>query len=653
MVKFLRSVALVSLLIASVGWFDPSTVQADTSETISRFANSQNSPVSCAVINKPNPALSTPQLITPNQLYPPPILRPLFDWGNVSGALSYTLQVSISRSFAFCEVSMNMASSAHTLTNDLPRNATIFWRVRANNSSGSSPWSRVGHFDSPNPPSVPMLTSPTNGAPMLTGPMPILDWSDSNSAPAYYEVTISTNPQFSSVLGRRQGGRTPFSTYTVETPLTRGAIYYWRVRAYNTAGQYSESEIRNFIMPGGGLAYDHLYEVMDAYGNGSTNRLLESYRGTNDADTAWVYDNALAMIAFMARGTSEDWERAKVIADSFIEAQNNDPVFNDGRLRDAYCASHLMNPDGKACIPVPYIVPSLDSNTGNMAWAMLALLDYYEIQGGTTYLTAAQSLGEWIYDNTCNTGVCDGYTGGYFFDEGTNSYKKLEWKGTEHNIDVYVAFMKLYEATGNADWRTRAMYAKNFVQSMWNPTILLAHFWTGTLNNGSVNGSPIPEDAQTWGLMALGEISKYGTGITWVENNLEVSSCPGCPTCTGFLFSFMRSDDPRYKDPNYRPRGCWWEGTAHMIIAFQMKNETAKASDFLEVLRKVQVVVPNNNNKGIVSACLGGAVTGYGWTSPNTLHIGATAWYIFAERSYNPFWDIGTGDPIPYEGIYN
>ena len=372
-------------------------------------------------------------------------------------------------------------------------------------------------------------------------------------------------------------------------------------------------------------AYVHLYAIMNKYTNGDGLRLLDSYESTStwdDGDIAWVYDNGLVMLALMGRGTATDWERAGVLADSLIYAQNNDPEFADGRVRDAYSAASLVGANGKVQIASP------GSATGNMAWTMLAWLGYWKAKRGTAYLNAATQLGQWIYDNAYDTRGAGGYTGGY-----SSSLEKYQWKATEHNIDVYVAFMKLYEATGDPVWFGRARHARNFLQAMWNEAE--GYFWTGTTNDGdTINPSPIPEDAQSWGLMALGETDTYGAGITWAESNLSISPCPSCTSHHGFKFSDVGN-------------GCWFEGTAHMAIAFQIKGETAKADDIVGVLRNVQTSAPNNNGAGIVAACPDGAETGYGWSYPNALHIGATAWYLFAEREHNPFWQISTGEAIP------
>jgi hypothetical protein len=372
-------------------------------------------------------------------------------------------------------------------------------------------------------------------------------------------------------------------------------------------------------------AYAHLYTVMDKYASGNALRLLDSYELTpawDDGDIAWVYDNALVMLALMTRGAATDWERARVLADSLVYAQNNDPDFADGRVRDAYAATSLIGTNGKAQIASP------GSATGNMAWTMMAWLGYWKVKGGIPYLEVATRLGQWIYDNTYDIRGAGGYTGGY-----SSSLGKYQWKATEHNIDVYVAFMKLYEATGDPVWFDRARHARNFVQAMWNEAG--GYFWTGTTNDGAaINPSPIPEDAQSWGLMALGEKDTYGAGITWAESSLSINPCSSCTSYHGFKFSDVGD-------------GCWFEGTAHMAIAFQIKGETAKADDIVGVLRNVQTSASNNNGAGIVAACPDGAETGYGWSYPNALHIGATAWYLFAERRYNPFWQIGTGETIP------
>jgi glycoside hydrolase-like protein len=87
------------------------------------------------------PALSSP--LTGAVLSGP---RPPFDWENVSGAGSYTIQVSLFDNFSSNLISAAVVPSAYTPGVDLPRGAALYWRVRANGANGPSLWSEVRSF---------------------------------------------------------------------------------------------------------------------------------------------------------------------------------------------------------------------------------------------------------------------------------------------------------------------------------------------------------------------------------------------------------------------------------------------------------------------------------------------------------------------------
>jgi hypothetical protein len=60
-------------------------------------------------------------------------------------------------------------------------------------------------------------------------------------------------------------------------------------------------------------------------------------------NVAFTYDNALALLAFLARGTPDDIRRAEILADAFVYASQNDRFYNDGRLRNAYSSGDLKS----------------------------------------------------------------------------------------------------------------------------------------------------------------------------------------------------------------------------------------------------------------------------------------------------------------------
>lgn len=379
-------------------------------------------------------------------------------------------------------------------------------------------------------------------------------------------------------------------------------------------------------------------------------RFLVSYEtipSSNDFDmvlknVAFTYDNALTLIALLARGTAEDMDRAWLLADAFVYAINNDRYFTDGRLRDTYQGGDLVLPPGwtpngreNTVRMTGWWDPNhstwyenkgfVGTSTGNLAWAMIALLSYYEQVNDSNYLDAAEVLGEWIEANTRDANGAGGYIGGYEGWEATSNnpqgQTKLPWKSTEHNIDVYVAFTRLYELTGEPNWLNGALSAQTFVEAMWDANE--GHFWTGTLNDGiTINKSNIPLDIQAWVLMAM---NGYNSALVWAENNCYTEA-------DGFKgFDFNNDKD-----------GVWFEGTAQMAVAYQLNAEPNKSDSCISELRNSQTLATNANGKGIVAASHDGVTTGFGWEYFNRLHIGATAWYIFAEMEYNPYWGTRT-----------
>jgi predicted phage tail protein len=168
--------------------------------------------------------------------------RPRFDWRNAVGASGYTLQISKYSNFAILMVNAPTIASAFNMQGDLPANTTLYWRVRANGVNGPSLWSRVWRFRTGNPPSVPALISPRNTV-ILDDLTPRLTWRAS-TVPAgttfsRYQIQIATNTAFASPLLNTTVATLSPAEFTLTTPLAVNTKYYWRVRAFNTKGEYS------------------------------------------------------------------------------------------------------------------------------------------------------------------------------------------------------------------------------------------------------------------------------------------------------------------------------------------------------------------------------------------------------------------------------
>lgn len=349
-------------------------------------------------------------------------------------------------------------------------------------------------------------------------------------------------------------------------------------------------------------------------------------------NVCYSYDNALALLAFLARGNKQDLVRAKILADTFCYVLHNDREFNDGRIRNAYKSGDIQNRTSKKANLPGWYDPvdkqwyennfDVSSHTGNIAWPILALISYYEKTKESKYLEAAEKMGEWIETKTrySQQGCFEGYSLGMEFVEGEE--KKLLNRSTEHNIDIYAVFIRLYQITGKEHYKEQALHAQKFVREMWNSEG--HHFWTGTYGECRlINESAFPLDIHPWSVMAMPQIVEFRKGLEWAEKNCKTKS-------DGFVgFDFNNDLD-----------GVWFEGTAQMAVAFQVNHEMEKSDLYAKSLQAAQVTANNNNGKGIVAASHDYVSTGFDWVYHNRLHIGATAWYIFNEMHYNPYFGV-------------
>jgi len=396
-------------------------------------------------------------------------------------------------------------------------------------------------------------------------------------------------------------------------------------------------------------------------------RLLRSYephprRDEDDSvfrNACFLYDNALAILAFLARGTKEDLRRARLLADALIYCQQHDRAFKDGRLRNAYMSGDIpLHPGEPVRLPGWWNAKAekwyedrfqVSTHTGNLAWAIISLLGVYERTQGERYLQAAVCLGEWIQTNCFDTQGPGGYTGGWEGWERTEEHRqgqeKATFKSTEMNLDLIVAFARLYEATGDTRWLDRAHHARRFVEALWDEQE--GRFLTGTKEDGRTpNRECRPLDVNTWALLVLGPNEKTRAAIRWAETHCLVEG-PAGDGFTGFDFNDDRD-------------GIWWEGTGQMVVAYQILGETEKANRYLREMRRALVASATGQGLGLVAATHDEVTTGFDvkivengrgrwipWLYYRQVHLGATAWFLFAELGYNPYWARPTAEPVP------
>ncbi len=416
-------------------------------------------------------------------------------------------------------------------------------------------------------------------------------------------------------------------------------------------------------------AYSFLNTMMDAYAAGSTVRLVQSYSDKAFApfpSVAFTYDNAVTIMAYLARGMSGDVQRAIVLGHGLVHAQKTNFPVADGRFAQAY---YVNTPDATGAYITPCAFPFYfySSSVGDQAWAGLALAQLYHHTGTKAFLTAALSVANWIVTNTYDTQGPGGYRFGAVITPSNTSAPSGNGKSTEHNIDTFAFFTMLAELTNNAaatsnvmTWRANANHALTFVQAMFNASG--GFFYTGTqADQVTTNTYPIPEDVQTWSYLAL-QSKTYGVSLDWVKSNLATLDTPSSPASalTGLGNINVQGetfDTASLATSGNDPEAVWLEGTAHTVAALLSRRaekpfdswfsngDLETALTLLQNLRFAQAKLGAGQTvngltitlgQGLVAAT-GNLDTGFGYDYYPNLHIGATGWYAVALRTANPF----------------
>lgn len=367
---------------------------------------------------------------------------------------------------------------------------------------------------------------------------------------------------------------------------------------------------------------------------------------------AYTYDNALAILAFLADGSSNSLQRAALIGDAFVQAANHDRTYTDGRFRTAYMPGDLAVAPGwmvkgkAGTVPMPgfylenpdqyyELADNANVDTGNNAWAMIALLALYKQSSNTDYLIAAENAGQFIQTMRSNAGLYPGFLGG--INEAETTPTNRTYKSTEHNLDIYAAFSVMYQITGQTQWLSGALLASNFVESMWetNRGCFLAGT-TGDVPDNSRNQATgqLPLDTQTWTILAIpGTLTRH-------------------PNLFAALEQYHRNQHDGFdgEDFNDYTNGVWFEGTGQTAVDYTSVGNSLRMDQLRSTLQTAQQIPPPyGDGMGTPAASHDGVSSGFGFDLFRRPHVGATSWNIFAQKGFNPFYQ--TRQPFSLQSI--
>lgn len=313
-------------------------------------------------------------------------------------------------------------------------------------------------------------------------------------------------------------------------------------------------------------AHDYLASQIKGVG------LIDSYK--DSTETSYAYDNALAIMAFVARS---DYDNARTILGA---CQNAIDVSPSGGYYDVYdCVTGY----GSGAV-----------SAGPNSWLLNAVNLYYYKTGDSQFQTLGQQLADFLIS-------LQDYDGGLFGDE------NVSWKSTEHNQSSYAALYN-YGIFNNKDaYVQKANLIKDF---------LFIECWDGERFFRGKNDYTVVTDVQALGVLSLG--TSYASAIYWSEYHTRCTKKLGRKlTVTGFDFN----DDLDT---------VWLEGTLQHAMAFKENYDDWRAGIYYDNVDKTQC------RNGSFLCATNEGTTGTDWVLLPVECVAPTCWYIFYNTNTNP-----------------
>ena len=312
--------------------------------------------------------------------------------------------------------------------------------------------------------------------------------------------------------------------------------------------------------------------------------------------TASIYDQVVALFAFLSSEEADGPRRAKIIADALvytIHHHRNPMMVGKTRLRGysrLYKAGDVGLPPGweinglAATVPAAGVYHDASKtytelaesdtlDTGENLWCVMGLLAVYEATHEAPYLQSALIAAQEVHEQRQDTGTYQGFLAGIQAISSPAPTQRT-YRSLEHNLDAVAAFRRLYAFTGDAQWLDDANHALVFVEQMWRAD--LGCYLTGTTggSNPQPNDAPdqLPEDAQSWTTLAIPEVLQNHPLIL---NSVETYHKVHVSGMDAFKFTTAGN-------------GFWPESQGHISCAYYRAGNRQRSADIASLLPKLQ-----------------------------------------------------------------
>lgn len=332
--------------------------------------------------------------------------------------------------------------------------------------------------------------------------------------------------------------------------------------------------------------------------------LIQSF---SKKDQSYIYDQALAIIAFSHAG---EFENARSLLQGLKSLQ-----LSDGSLYFSY----YLN--GKS----PYPEEGDRRYSGAIAWVAIAAATFQHAFASREFVSFNKKILSYLSDQMKTSKFQDQSFSALSFaptDLSHTAWNETDVAALEHNLDAYAAFTIFQRLNPDPFWKQKIDELEIFISIMWDSS--RQHFWSGfNFQNRSVNKEEYYLDNQSWSFLAFSPALLKTFSTDALRKNCEwlLTEHEGK---IGFL-------DGRPANRTSEHKFIWSEGTAGQILAMKrVKLSDCKDTNLKTIesdLKKLK-----NADGGIAYAT---SSKNPDFTTASS--VAGTAWTYFVLKDFNPF----------------
>jgi ribosomal protein L21E len=342
------------------------------------------------------------------------------------------------------------------------------------------------------------------------------------------------------------------------------------------------------------------------YGDG---RLIRSFR---DMDSAFLYDQALAVIAFSQAG---DQVHADLILNAMAKLQG---------ASGAWVFSYLTDgEDANAGVDMRI--------AGSNAWFGMALNAYQKAFASSKYLAMSTRLHNYLLGELVGITVNNTSQQGLRFAPTNYAPGRAGIYALEHQLDAYASMHQYYALNGGAQYLAAANALRGMSESLWNGSRFLAGY---DANTQSLNTSERYLDNYSWSVLALGNTGsagqKFAASLSSMCDYFNVAGKLDYPSrkvrgIVGFY-------DVIYDNVPSPAPFVWSEGSLGAVMAMRQRggNLSCAGNAAGDILESMNYMVDKLHNMPYATQNSNGDFTSSG-------SVAGTAWLYYANQNKNPY----------------